>query len=331
MIIEMFQGLADILFSTGGVTELALIKASLWLLTFFVVFKGVEKVFPGNKVVVMLIAAIISLVGIRFMPDELFEIIMGAYAVVVGVALLFGPYILISMIVKAANLGKTMKWILVAAAYGSLIYFLPAFGVVDLGSDSLDGVFNYFADNRMLAGIVFLAVLIMLIMLRRRTYGGTRQGAGGGPGPQGRGRFRRALGWVGNRGTAGIRGIGRGAVGGAKYLYQGAAFSGAAGAAYGARRARVRYRWLRRMWNRRRAGSGGGGGAGAGGGGAPPAPAVNRGQLQQELRNLETVQLPRLFQAMNAERRRGPRGQAYNQWITAYRRAEAIRRILRGP
>ncbi len=323
MIIEMFQDIADILFSTGGITQLALIKASLWLLLFFIIFKGVEKVFPGNKVIALLIAAIVSLVGIRFMPDELFDVVMGAYVVVVGVALLLGPYITISIIAKAANLGKTVKWMLVAAAYGSLIYFLPAFGAVDLGSNSLDGVFNYFADNRLLAGIIFLAILILLIMLRRRTYGGAAQGAGAGP--PGRGRFRRALGWIGNRSAAGIRGIGRGAVGGGRYLYEGAAFSGAAGAAYGARRARVRYRWLRRMWNRRRARGGGGGG------GPPPAPAVNRAALQRELHQLETVELKRLHRAMVAETTRGPRGPAYNQWITAYGRAEAIRRILRGP
>lgn len=243
MIPEAIQSILDFLFSTGTDFQLTLIKVSLWLLIFFTIFKGAEKVFKEKRSVAILVAAIISFMGIRFMPDEWFDTIMNVYAVVVGVALILGPYIIISMVTESARLGKTIKWILIIAAYGALIYFLPSFGILDVGSNSLDTFFRYLADNRVLAGGVFLAILILLIMLRRKLYRGAGYGVRG---------VRWGLRGVGRAGSGAVRAVGRGAVSGARYLGEGAAFGAGAAGGYGAQRARVRYRWFRRRVNRRR-------------------------------------------------------------------------------
>jgi uncharacterized membrane protein YgcG len=212
MILEFLQDLADIIFSTGGQMEMALIKFSLWLLIFFTIFKGAEKVFKQSKAVPILVAAIISFIGIRFMPDEWFDNMMGVYAIVVGIALFLGPYILISILTDAARLGRSAKWVLVIIAYGALIYALPSFGVLDFGSGVLDSLMRYFADNTIMAAAAFIAVLIVLIMLRRKVAGT----AGGG------GRIRGFFG-----------GVGRSAGRGAGYIAGGVATGAAAGASVG--------------------------------------------------------------------------------------------------
>jgi len=243
MIEEMFQDVADFLFSTGGLTELALIKFSLWLLIFFTIFKGAEKVFKENRAVPMLISAIISFVGIRFMPDEWFQNIMGVYTIVVGIALFLGPYIIISILSDAARLGRTIKWILVVIAYGSLIYILPSLGLMEFGSESLDSIMRYAADNRPIAAVAVGVILVLLIMWRRHLYRGAGYGARG---------TRSFFGWVGRRGIGGMRSVGRGA----GYLYDRTAFAAGAGigagSAYVGRRFTVRRRWLRRLLYGRR-------------------------------------------------------------------------------
>lgn len=241
MIAEAVQDIFDILFGTGENFQLILIKVSIWLLIFFTIFKGAEKVFKGNRAVPMLVAAIISFIGIRFMPDEWFNNIMGVYAIVVGIALLLGPYIIITIITDAARLGKTIKWILVIVAYGALIYFLPSFGVLGVGSDALDTFLRYLADNRVIAGAVFLAILILLIMLRRKLYRGAGYGARG---------VRWGLRGIGRAGIGTARGVGRGVASGARYLGEGAAFGAGAAGGAGARAGRG---MLARMMARRRA------------------------------------------------------------------------------
>lgn len=249
-ILQGLQDIADFIFVTQGVTETTLIKFSLWLFLFFIIFKGAEKVFREGRTIPMLVAAIISFIGIRFMPEEWIDAMSTVYAIVVGIALFVGPYILISIISDAARLGRTIKWILVIIAYGALIYFLPSFGVLTFGSNILDGLLRYFADNRFIAAAAFLIILILLIMARRRIYRGAAWGAGAGV----RG-ARWGLRGVGRAGIGTVRYAGRGIASGARYLGEGAAFGAGAAAGYGGRRGRVWRRWFRRRAYRGRQGT----------------------------------------------------------------------------
>ncbi|MEM4244720.1 MAG: hypothetical protein QXR60_00755, partial [Candidatus Nanoarchaeia archaeon] len=157
MLVEWGEDLIYILFGSVEDMQDILIMLSIWLLIFFVIFKGAEKLFPTNRGIAALVAIIISFIGIRFMPEEWWESIMGLYTIVVGIALILGPYIILTIICDAARLGKTIKWILVIITYGALIYFLPMLGVIDLGSDALDTFFRYIGDHRLIGAGVFLA------------------------------------------------------------------------------------------------------------------------------------------------------------------------------
>ncbi len=241
MIEEGLEDIADFLFVTQGITETAIIKFSLWLFLFFIIFKGTEKVFRESRAIPMLIAAIISFIGIRFMPEEWISAMSTVYAIVVGIALFLGPYILLSIICDAARLGRTVKWVLVLIAYGAMIYFLPQIGALTFGSEMLDNLLRYFGDNRSIAAAVFIIVLILLIMARRKIYRGAGYGA----------RLPvRGLGWIGRKSIAGGRAIKESAIRHGQYLTEGAAF----GAGYGRARGggMINNMWTRMQTIRRR-------------------------------------------------------------------------------
>ncbi|MEM4266440.1 MAG: hypothetical protein QW404_00080 [Candidatus Nanoarchaeia archaeon] len=267
MLVEWGEDLIYILFGSVEDMQDILIMLSIWLLIFFVIFKGAEKLFPTNRGIAALVAIIISFIGIRFMPEEWWESIMGLYTIVVGIALILGPYIILTIICDAARLGKTIKWILVIITYGALIYFLPMLGVIDLGSDALDTFFRYIGDHRLIGAGVFLAILVLLIMARSYIYRGAGYGIRG---------TRRFLGWVGRGGISGAKAIGRGAASGARYLGQGAAFGAGAAGAYGWRTGGNL--WSRMMARRRaaRAARAMMRGAARARGGVPPPPRRDR-------------------------------------------------------
>ncbi|MFH1211261.1 MAG: hypothetical protein V1645_05105 [archaeon] len=216
MIEEGVQDLLDFIFSTGGVTTTALIKLALFVIVFFAIFKGTEKVFKNQKrAIPVLIAAIIAFTGIRLMPDEWIETMSGVYGLIIGFVVILLPYILISIACDLARIGRTIKWILVISAYGAIIYYLPAFGFLEFGSDAVDMIFRYAAENRPMAALIFLVILVILIYIR------SKMGS------------RSFLGSVGRTGTGAMRGVGNSAMRGAGYLAGGVAAGGAAGAAAG--------------------------------------------------------------------------------------------------
>jgi hypothetical protein len=216
MIEEGLQNILDFIFYTNGVTEIALIKLSLFLMVFFAVFKGAEKVFRNQKrAIPMLIAAIISFTGIRLMPEEWLTVVSGAYGLIIGLALVLGPYILISIICDLIRVRGFIKWVLVIGAYAAIIYYLPAFGFPEFGSEMLNTLFRYASDNRPMAALIFMVILVILIYTRRK---------------MGSGSF---LGSVGRAGTGAVRGTGRSAGRGLGYLTGGVASGFGAGAAAG--------------------------------------------------------------------------------------------------
>ena len=216
MIEEGLQNILDFIFYTNGVTETALIKLSLFLMVFFAVFKGTERVFRNQKrAIPMLIAAIIAFTGIRLMPEEWLTIVSGAYGLIIGLALVLGPYILISIICDLIRVRGAIKWILVIAAYAAIIYCLPAFGLPEFGSEMLNTLFRYASDNRPMAALMFMVVLVIIIYVRRK---------------MGTGSF---LGSVGRAGTGAVRGTGSSAMRGMRYLGGGAASGFGAGSAAG--------------------------------------------------------------------------------------------------
>lgn len=216
MIAEGIQNIIDFLFSTGGVTEIMLIKLSLFLIVFFTVFKGTEKIFKNQKrAIPMLIAAIIAFTGIRLMPEEWITTISGVYWLIILIALVLGPYIIISILCDLIRVAGAIKWVLVIVAYGVLIYYLPSFGLLQFGSDLVDTLLVYAADNRPMAALIFLVILVILIYVRRK------MGA------------RSFLGNVGRAGTGAVKGVGTGAMRGAGYLAGGVSAGAAAGGAAG--------------------------------------------------------------------------------------------------
>lgn len=247
MIEEAARDLIDFAFSTGGLTQDILLKISLWFITFFVLFKGVEKVFPQNRAVCFVTSLVISIVGIRFLPEEWFENAVWIYTIVGGIALFLGPYILISMLADLIKAGRTVKWILVIVAYSALIYYLPAFGITSVGIGTLDNTLDYLSDNRTITAIIFVAVLVALILLRRKLY----RGAGWGFGAAGRG-VRGGLRGIGRGGIRAGQAVGNSLASGGRYMGRGFAVGAGAGAGLLDRRTRELMRRLRAQRRARR-------------------------------------------------------------------------------
>lgn len=317
MIAELFQGIADTLFGSDGIPLMALIKFGLFIMIFFGVFKGAEKIFSENKGIPLLIAAIISLIAVRMIPEEI-QRTLGT--VIIGVLSFFGPYVLVSFLSDLFRLGRTVKWILVIILYSALIYFLPyllsSIAIPAYGGDALESLFEYMADYQMITFGVFVGILAALILVRRRIYGGMRGGAG---------LLRRGLGGGAGLFRGGLRAVGRAGIGAARgarnmgrYGVEGAAFGAGAAGGYAAGRTRG---W----WARRRAARAGG--ASTRGSGTPAGGRPNIAVLQRQLKQLEAI-LPTLFQAMVKEKKMtGIRGSAYRKWFGAYKRAQALRAI----
>lgn len=203
------EGIEDTLsaiFDASG--DLAYIKAGIWLVLFFLIFKSAERIFPSNRGAAMIIALVIAILGSRFMPDEYLEYVGGWYSIILGIVLLMIPFFLGSVIGDMVRWGRTGKTFLIilfyiAAAYIIMKYELP----LKTGALSALGVaLEWMSENRI---IVLIVIIILCIILLWRGRSGVPVGVpSGGGGPSFWGGLGRGARGAGNWAAAGGRGIG---------------------------------------------------------------------------------------------------------------------------
>ncbi len=121
-IADGFFDATDAIFDADGDNDIALIKFGLWLILFFIVFRGAEKISQERPGVAALISFIISLLAVRYLPSDTvgsFKEGFGLIGIVGGFVLFFFlPYFLTKLIFKET------KWSVLIVFYLALLAVL---------------------------------------------------------------------------------------------------------------------------------------------------------------------------------------------------------------
>jgi len=104
--------------------DLVYIKAVMWVVLFFVIFKSAEKIFPANRGAALMIAILVAVLGARFMPEEYLEVLGGGYAILIVIIILIGPFLLGNILGSLARFQRRGKTYLVILFYAAFAYAL---------------------------------------------------------------------------------------------------------------------------------------------------------------------------------------------------------------
>lgn len=162
--IRGFLNALEFILGTGEAPNILLVKLGLSIIIFAALFKGTEKVFSENKGVAAIIALIVTLMGVRFTPNDWFTE-AGYYFFILtwGVALLVSPYLVLTRLFKG-NLGKFLAicgYVVVFFVLVNLDYLHIDFGYY--GFSLLDEVI-FQLSNLSGTGIIVVGVLALLFL-----------------------------------------------------------------------------------------------------------------------------------------------------------------------
>ena len=164
---QIMDGVEDtlsIIFDATG--DLIYIKAGFWVILLFFIFKSAERILPGSRGTAMLIACVISTLGVRYMPEEYWEYFRTWFLFII----IFGmPYFLGSMLGDLLRFRRKGKAFLVIAGYVLCAYFLLELrGVIfqEEASNILYDVLNWMQENIV---ITLIIIGIICIYFLRRT------------------------------------------------------------------------------------------------------------------------------------------------------------------
>lgn len=169
------EGIDDtlsLIFDATG--DLAYIKAGIWLVLFFLIFKSAEKIFPNNRGAAMMIALVTSMIGARFMPDEYLESIGGGYAILIGIILFLVPFFFGSMIGDLMRWGRGGKTFLIILFYVAFGYSLTRLGNIPFQGEALtalDVVLAWTSEHSMLV-LIIIGAICVFFLFRTRSGGG---------------------------------------------------------------------------------------------------------------------------------------------------------------
>ncbi|MBM3200407.1 hypothetical protein FJZ53_05705 [Candidatus Woesearchaeota archaeon] len=191
--------------------DLAYIKAGIWLVLFFLVFKSAERIFPFNRGAALIISLVVSMLGARYMPDEYLEYVGGWYAVILGIILVMVPFFAGSIIGDMLRWGKRGKTFLIILFYASLGYFLfkmPEDLPFKTEALSIFGVVLDWARENTIIALIIIGVICAYFLWRGKDSGSPApMGMPGSGGPSFWGGLRTGAQGAGNWAQAGGRGF----------------------------------------------------------------------------------------------------------------------------
>lgn len=164
---QLMEGAKDVLAKALNVSEnidLVWIKAGFLIVVFFLIFGSAQKIMPHNRAGMAILSMIISLIGIRYMPEEWISW-MGASAVyLLGIVVLLIPYFLGryffgSLIFRCGRGGKLF---LVLLCYAAAIFFATRFEGFKLEHETwgmLSLAIDWILANKIVA-LVIIAILL---------------------------------------------------------------------------------------------------------------------------------------------------------------------------
>jgi len=187
---EGIDNVLEFIFDATG--DIAYLKAGIWLVLFFIIFKSAERIFPANRGAAAMIAIVISVIGSRFMPDEYLEYIGGGYAFLLGFILLLLPYFIGSILGDMLRLGRGGKTVLIILLYAAFAYSLIKWQGFYIGTEALSAlspIFNWMGENTITV-LIIIAILCIYFLLKSGRSGVPTTIPSGGEGPS----FWRGLG-----------------------------------------------------------------------------------------------------------------------------------------
>jgi hypothetical protein len=295
--------------------DLVFIKFVLWFILFIALSEITKRFFPQSRGAAIMMSMLVSLLGVKFMPEEfLFTFVDWLGIILMGVVF-FGPMIVVSRLL-GMPLRAWYTWILIIASYLGLFYLFTGFDIRIAPTDYLADFYDIvrYSDVATLAfiALVFFAVWKILHWTGRLFVRGV----------PGMGRLSgRAFSGIGRGALAGSQGLGRGigqgfgAVGGAAWNRRALAREWAARRA---QRIGQHASWFSRLFMKRP---------------SYPSTAQQR-QLTYDINQLQArgqqlvTNIKRIIQSNNG--RVPKRGTPlYGQWLALYKRIENIRQIIR--
>lgn len=148
--------------------DIIYIKAITWFIPFFLISRAVMKVFPQNRGAAAILALTVSLIGVRYMPEEYFGFLTKYYAIL---AILMFFY----FVGKVFRKGATSKTLIAVLLLTCLAYFLAEWGY--LPTEGISGVVNIAFDWVDAHNfITFVAIGLLCVYLILRKEGGEEAG-----------------------------------------------------------------------------------------------------------------------------------------------------------
>lgn len=153
--------------------DLVYIKAAIWFVLFFLIFKSAERIFPRNRGSAAIMALIVAVVGARYMPEEYLEYIGGWYAIILGIVFFLAPYFFGNIIGDLARMGRTGKTLMILAFYGALAYFFMRWEGIPMegeAANALEKLLGWVSDNLVIA-LIIIGILCYFFLRRSRRGG----------------------------------------------------------------------------------------------------------------------------------------------------------------
>lgn len=169
----------------AGTGDVAIIKAAMWVIVFFLIFKGFSRVVLANRGAAVILAIIISVLGVRYLPDQ-YALYLGVYFIVI--IMIFLPYFIGDILFSRV---RTVKVLFIIASYVGLGYFFFKLPEYKGGFSEHLGIFaealNLILGNRVVVLIVIVVICWLLFrslksptyMPGRGLFGGIGRGARG--------------------------------------------------------------------------------------------------------------------------------------------------------
>ncbi len=139
VIIILIQFIGDTILSIDQIDEFLFAKLIFFILIFLVIYVTIDKneLFGDNKKINKIITATISILAVKFLPDELVKVILFQYGALGAGLGMFIPFFLILFFLHQSNWGplpRKIGWILYGVSYLAIFSYIH---------ESLTGVTNY--------------------------------------------------------------------------------------------------------------------------------------------------------------------------------------------
>ncbi len=162
--LEAIQNTLGFIFDVRENIDLVYVKAAVWFVAYVMIFRSVTRILPSNRGGAAIISLIVSLIGVRYMPEGWIEW-MGAYAIylLVFIVILL-PYLGGNLLGTIFRLGRGGKAFIIIGFYVGLAYAMTKLKGLPIEREALGilGVaLEWMMDNRV---VVFIAIAIILLI-----------------------------------------------------------------------------------------------------------------------------------------------------------------------